>query len=78
MNKGYIYLITNKLNGKMYVGQTLMTVHERWLRHCSVARNNINATGIDGAIRKYGKEIFLWKPLRNVLLSNWTNGKFII
>ena len=58
MNYGYIYLITNKINNKKYIGQTRMTVQERWHKHCSVARNNLNATGIDGAIKKYGEENF--------------------
>lgn len=59
MNNGYIYLITNKINGKKYVGQTVMTVRARWLKHCSVARTQLNATGIDGAIRKYGEQNFI-------------------
>ena len=47
-----IYLITNKKNGKQYVGQTTRTLRERKLEH---ARKN----GIVGkAIRKYGKENF--------------------
>lgn len=58
MNIGYIYLITNKINNKKYVGQTIMTVHTRWLKHCSVAKNQPHVIGIDGAIRKYGEENF--------------------
>ena len=29
----YIYKITNKLNGKIYIGQTSRTVQERWKEH---------------------------------------------
>ena len=64
MNIGYIYLITNKVNGKKYVGQTLMSVHARWLKHCSVARTQSNATGIDGAIRKYGEQNFIVETIK--------------
>ena len=49
----FIYVITNKLNNKIYVGQTINTVEERFKDHCR--RNN---TAIDRAIHKYGKENF--------------------
>lgn len=58
MNIGYIYLITNKINGKKYVGQTRTTIEERWYRHCLRAQNSKKAIGIDGAIRKYGADNF--------------------
>ena len=32
--KGKIYKITNKVNGKIYVGQTMKTLEERFQKHC--------------------------------------------
>ena len=32
---GYIYLVTNKINNKKYVGQTVNSVHTRWIQHKS-------------------------------------------
>lgn len=53
----FIYLIRNKVNGKVYVGQTTRSVKRRWSRHLSLA-----ATGVERplykAIRKYGAEQF--------------------
>jgi group I intron endonuclease len=69
MDKGYIYLITNLVNGKKYVGQTLMTVYARWQKHCSFARTHPNATGIDGAIRKYGEDNFSIETIKECPVS---------
>ena len=33
MYEGFIYLITNKINGKQYIGQTITTIKERFYQH---------------------------------------------
>ena len=53
----FIYKITNLLNGKVYIGQTRMSVKQRMYRHYSRAKQD-DITGIDAAIKKYGKENF--------------------
>lgn len=50
-----IYKITNKINGKVYIGQTTQKLHERWSMHCS---KHSNCPAIHLAIQKYGKENF--------------------
>ena len=55
---GYIYKITNKINNKVYIGQTITSIHSRMLKHYSRSRVGTNITGIDAAIRKYGQENF--------------------
>jgi group I intron endonuclease len=58
---GYIYLITNKINGKQYVGQTQCEdIWTRWKQHmkidsCSLGRYIANA------YKKYGIENFDFK-----------------
>ena len=31
---GYIYLITNMINSKKYIGKTSLTIDERFKEHC--------------------------------------------
>lgn len=52
-----IYIITNKTNGKQYVGKTSKSLEQRWYQHCKNADYGIN-THLCKAIRKYGKENF--------------------
>lgn len=57
---GHIYKITNKINGKIYIGQTIQTVKARWYRHCgkkSLSKNEMDMH-IKRAILKYGKQNF--------------------
>ncbi len=51
----YIYKITNKVNGKEYIGQTTSTITKRWREHCVPDSPCLN---IGRAIQKYGKENF--------------------
>ena len=53
-----IYKITNKINGKVYIGQTIRPVEYRFNRHMNDALNNILDTHFARAIRKYGSESF--------------------
>ena len=52
--EGFIYKITNKVNGKSYIGQTRNTVEFRWRQHYKAKDNKY----FHRAIQKYGKENF--------------------
>lgn len=56
---GLIYIITNSINGKVYIGQTIQTLKKRWQEHCrkgfSDSERNMR---IKRAINKYGRENF--------------------
>jgi group I intron endonuclease len=53
-----IYLITNKVNGKRYVGQTSKTIEERFKKHIYDSFNGKRQQALHHAIRKYGSENF--------------------
>ena len=55
MRKGTIYCITNKINGKRYVGQTIRDLGIRFNEHCFDDRSN---SKIHQAIKKYGWQNF--------------------
>jgi group I intron endonuclease len=62
---GYVYRITNTVNGKKYVGCTKLTIALRWARHKSAARRG-SSYAIHRAIRKYGHENFILDMLETV------------
>lgn len=56
--KIFIYKITNDVNDKMYIGQTINPIEERFKRHINSAINNELNTHFARAIRKIGAEHF--------------------
>lgn len=64
--KGIIYKITNKVNGKSYIGQTRYTLEFRWRQHIHKKDN----TYFHNAIRKYGPENFTLEVLEECSTSN--------
>jgi group I intron endonuclease len=59
---GEVYLIRNKINGKLYVGQTTNSIQIRWKQHCSSARHRPLCL-IDKAIAKHGESSFILETL---------------
>lgn len=58
-NMGFIYKITNDVNGKVYIGKTLNTVESRWKEHChDKDRRNMENRPLYRAMNKYGLEHF--------------------
>jgi group I intron endonuclease len=55
---GYIYLVTNKLNGYQYIGQTLRNdIETRWKQHKMIQKNTIGKY-LFNAYNRYGIENF--------------------
>lgn len=53
-----VYKITNLITGKLYIGQTVQTLEQRWKQHLVFVNRNKN-TKLSNAIRKYGPQSFL-------------------
>lgn len=59
MRKGYIYIIRNYCNEKVYIGQTTQSIQERFNQHMKPSTIKKRGTyKIYNAINKYGKENF--------------------
>lgn len=52
---GHIYMIKNKINGKIYIGQTIHSIKERFKKH---QKEGSNCRAIYSAIKKYGWKNF--------------------
>lgn len=51
----YIYIISNTINDKKYIGQTVTTIEKRFKKHCGGHSKNMI---IGKAIKKHGKDNF--------------------
>lgn len=59
MKFGKIYLITNDINSKVYVGQTVQSLNKRFNGHCCYSKSDKSQNMyIKGAIHKYGRDKF--------------------
>lgn len=63
--EGLIYKATNIVNNKIYIGQTSCSLEKRKNEHY----NSLDNLYFHNAIRKYGKENFIWEILENNICS---------
>ena len=72
-----IYKIENKVNGKVYIGQSV-NIESRWKGHKSNLRNNKHKMII---YKNLGinmvKKILISQSYANVKKTNWTRKKYI-
>ena len=71
----WIYKITNIQNNKVYIGQTIRSIQDRFHRHINDALNNILDTHFARAIRKYGKDNFIIEQIDQAQTQNELNKK---
>lgn len=68
-----VYLITNRITGKKYVGKTVKDLDRRWRVHLAQAKSGLR-THLHRSIRKYGAEIFE-KTVLSVALNKAVLGQ---
>ena len=66
---GRIYLITNTINQKSYVGLTTMKVEQRWKEHLRCVKKGVNYP-LYRSIQKYGKENFKIETLETAKIDD--------
>lgn len=73
---GCVYKITNKINGKMYIGYTVRALEHRWKQHVTCAFNPETKDGsynhyLKRAIRRYGVDNFTIEPIEFGSSKEW-------
>ena len=69
--RGFIYKITNTINGKSYIGQTIQNVKERFYQHCATKCSKaVSNKAIHRAIKKYGKSNFTVEVIEEIDSAN--------
>lgn len=69
--RGFIYKITNTINGKSYIGQTIQNVKERFYQHCATKCSKaVSSMAIHRAIKKYGKSNFTVEVIEEIDSAN--------
>ena len=70
---GFIYKVTNNINGKIYIGQSIFQIEKRFKEHINASKNvSKNIRPFYRAIRKYGEKNFsisLIEEVDNSLLN---------
>lgn len=63
---GSIYIIKNKINEKVYIGQTTQSVHERFMQHMKPSTSKSRGTyKFYNAVNKYGRDNFYVETLES-------------
>lgn len=69
--RGFIYKITNTINGKFYIGQTIQNVKEGFYQHCATKCSKaVSNMAIHRAIKKYGKSNFTVEVIEEIDSAN--------
>lgn len=69
--RGFIYKITNTINSKSYIGQTIQNVKERFYQHCATECSKaVSNMAIHRAIKKYGKSNFTVEVIEEIDSAN--------
>lgn len=75
----FIYLLTNKINEKIYVGQS-KDVNQRWRHHKASVKNNRPTQIVHHAMIKYGLDNFVFEVIAGCKTQediNWAEEYFI-
>jgi group I intron endonuclease len=72
----HIYLITNEVTGKYYVGQTSLKVHTRFRNHVSAAKTNFKrgCKRLQRSMQKHGSEHFSVQEIGSAQTSEKGNS----
>lgn len=74
---GIIYKVTNKVNLKIYIGQTTIGIKKRMRSHKSDAKLSKSNSYFHNAIRKYGWDSFSWEEIYTSFSMDDLNEKEI-
>ena len=77
MENGLIYIVENLSNKKKYIGQTTKTLDMRKNRHLRESFNYDSQKLFHKALRKYGKDLLIWKIVEKNINISKLNDKEI-